>query len=339
MENVFYFKTISSIGGVESFFYYLSQVYKNMVIYYRDADPLQVERLAKNIEVRKYKEPIKCKNFFCSYGYDIEVEAENYYHMVHYDANNVSFTPLTNDGFKYIGVSKVACKSFEEKTGNKCELIYNIVPIKKKGLEKPKDKLHLISCTRLSPEKGGERIEVLANLLDKNGIDYTWTIYTNKTRYPFTSKNIVLKQENLNVLDEIEQSNWLVQLSRCESFGLSVCEALILGTPVIITDLPVFKELGCKHGENACICDLKMTNVDIDLIKKGIDKFDFKPPKSNWDKYLDNNSSYDPNELIDVIPLRNYTDIVIGYVLRNQVYKMTKARASYLEARGLVERV
>ena len=338
MENVFYFHKINAIGGVESFFYYLSRVYKNMVVYYKEADPLQIERLAKNIEVRKYKDLIKCKRFFCNYGFDIDVEAEEYYHMVHYDAMNVGFTPMVNEGFKYIGVSKVACKSFEEKTGNKCELIYNVVPIKKKGLEKYDDTLRLISITRLSPEKGGERINKLAKILDDNNINYHWTIYTNKTRYPFISPNIEIKPQSLDIHDEVEKSHWLVQLSKCESFGLSVCEALILGTPVIITDLEAFKEIGCKHGENACICNIDLSNVDLELIKKGIKDFKYTPPKSNWGKYLNNETNYNPNDLIKVKPLRNYTDIVLNkYLLRSQIYEMTKARASYLEAKGLVE--
>ena len=337
-NNVFYFHKINPIGGVESFFYYLSQVYKDMVVFYKEADSKQIERLAQNIEVHKYKEPIKCDKFFCNYGYDIDVIANLYKHVVHYDAENVGFTPMTNEEFGYIAVSKVACDAFYNKTGNKCELIYNVVPIKKKGLEKYKDKLHLISCTRLTSEKGGERIKKLAKMLDDLGIDYKWTIYTNKTRFLVDSKNVEIKEQSLDLYDEIEKSHWLVQLSSCESFGLSVCEALILGTPVIITDLAAFKEIGCKHGENACICNLDMTNVDFDLIAKGIKKFDYTPPKSEWDKYLKKTSNYNPDELIDVKPLRNYTDIVLNeYVHRNRIYKMTRARASYLEAKGLVE--
>ena len=60
-DVVFYFKSINSIGGVESFFYYLSQKYKNIVVYYREGDTTQVNRLAKYVEVHKYKnEKIKC---------------------------------------------------------------------------------------------------------------------------------------------------------------------------------------------------------------------------------------------------------------------------------------
>lgn len=337
MKNVFYFHKINPIGGVESFFYYLSKVYNNMVVYYQDGNPEQIKRLAHNIEVHKYKGPIKCDRFFCNYGYDIDVEANDYIHMVHYDAMNVGFTPMTNDKFRYIGVSKVACKNFEKKTGNKCELIYNVVPIKKKGLEKYNDKLHLISCTRLSPEKGGERIEKLGNLLDSLGIDYEWTIYTNKLNRRFSSPNIILKPQSLDLYDEIEKSHWLVQLSSCESFGLSVCEALILGTPVIITDLEAFKEIGCKHGENACICNLDMNNVDTYLIVKGIKDFKYTPPKSEWNKYLDNKGNYDPNKLVKVRTLKRFYDLETNtHYCRNATFETRQERASYLEALNYV---
>ena len=340
MKNVFYMKKISSIGGVESYFYYLSKLYDDFIVYYREGDGEQVKRLAQNVEVRKYTEPIKCERFFCSYGYDIEVEAKEYYHIIHYDALNVGFTPMQNEGFKYIGVSKVACKGFEAKTGNKCELIYNPVPIEKPKVAK-KPGINLISVTRLTSEKGGKRIEKLSRMLDKAHIDYKWTIYTNKyKRYKsrLTSPNIILKPQQLDIMQEVAEASFLVQLSDCESFGLSVCEALILGTPVIITDLEAFKEIGCKHGENAVICNFDMTNVDIDMIKKGLPAFKYSPPKSEWGKYLSKTGKYNPNEKVKVKVKTTYTDIELGKKLtRGDIVEQTKARASYLEARDLVE--
>ena len=70
MDNVFYFRQISAIGGLESFFYYLSKLFKNMVVYYQVGDPEQIKRLAQNIEVHKwYGEKIKCKRYFRSNVY------------------------------------------------------------------------------------------------------------------------------------------------------------------------------------------------------------------------------------------------------------------------------
>ena len=66
-------------------------------------------------------------------------------------------------------------------------------------------------------------------------------------------------------------------------------------------------------------------------------KFDYKPPKSNWDKYLDNNSNYNSQDKIKIRTLKGYTDIILGRLNKNNYYEMSKERASYLEAKGLVE--
>ena len=341
--NVFFIGKLCNIGGCESFLYYLSKIYKDFVVYYElTADPLQVQRLSQNVEVRKWnKEIIKCKRLFCNYAQNMMdyCEAEEKIHIVHCDYNAVTFKPIVHPkATKYISVSKRAGQSFFEHTGIKCEVVYNIVPIEKKGLKK-KEGLNLISCTRLTSEKGGWRIDKLSELLDKHKVKYTWTIYTNKNVH-FKSKNVIVKQQDLNLNDEIEKSSWLVQLSDGEAYGLSVVEALILGTPVIITDLEVFKELGIEHGKNACTIDMDVKNIDYELIKNP-PLVDYEEPKSTWDKYLSKKGTYNPNDLVEVrVIKRKLTDNYEGKsYLRGQTYKTPKHRASYLEALGYIERV
>lgn len=340
MRNVFYFKEINSIGGVESFFYYLSKLYKNMVVYYKDGNPEQVKRLAHNIEVHKFNnKKIACDRFFCSYGFDIKdyVEAKEYYHIIHCDYKHTRFSPIVYPGFKYIGVSKLVCDSFKELTGIEAELIYNPIAIDKPKVEKKTDKIHLISATRLSPEKGGNRIIKLAEMLDRAGVDYDWKVYSNR-HLKKASPNIEKMDTKLDLTKEVAESTYLVQLSNHEAFGLSVAEALTLGTPVIVTDIPAFREIGCKHGKNAIICDLDMKNVDIDMIKNGLPPFKYKPPKSNWDKYLDNETDYNPKELIWVRTKRKLWDVETDiHYPPNKEIKLTRERASYMEALGYVE--
>lgn len=341
-ENVFYFKKINSIGGVESMFYYLSCLYKNFVVLYRTGDVDQVRRLAKNVEVIKYEDKygtIKCDKFFCNYGLDIPVESKEKYHIIHCDYKQVSFAPFVYPNFKYIAVSKLAQKSFEEITGLKAEVIYNPVVVQKQNIEKKKDKLYLISATRLTKEKGAERINKLATMLDNAGVNYEWHIYTNRF-YRWNSKNIIQEKPKLDLSKEIEESSYLVQLSDHESFGLSVAESLMLGTPVIATDIPAFHEIGCKHGENAIICDLDMKNIDISMIKKGLPTFKYEPPKSNWDKYLNKIGAYNPNERTPIILKKRLYDIVEDkhYNYREEA-AMMKWRVSELECKGIVERI
>ena len=345
MDNVFYFREINAIGGVESFFYYLSRLYKNIVVYYETADPKQVQRLAKNIEVHKHNgEKIKCKRLFGQYGLNNilpYVESEEYYFIIHCDYKKTKYaSPLIYPGFKYIAVSKVAGESFKEMTGIDYELIYNPVAIDIPKVEKSK-KLKLISATRLSGEKGGWRILKLAEMLDKKGIEYDWDIYSNKSKklnMSAISPNIHLKEPKLDLSKEIAESSYLVQLSDHEAFCLSVAESLVLGTPVIVTDLPVFKEIGCNES-NSIILDLNMLNVDIDKIVNSKFDFKYKPPKSNWSKYLDNNSTYNPKELVEVeVVKRKLTLVEENKVcLKGETTKVTRERASYLEALGYIK--
>ena len=121
-------------------------------------------------------------------------------------------------------------------------------------------------------------------------------------------------------------------------FGYTPIEALMVGTPVIVTDLPVFKELGLIHKKNAFICDMGMNNIDLDFIKQKSMKFTYKPPKDNWEKYLSTTKTYNPNELVDVRALRKIYLVEENiHLIRGGIAKVKKCRASYLEAKGLVE--
>lgn len=337
MENIIYFKKINSIGGVESWLYYLAKKYE-FKVYYKEADAEQVKRLSQMVEVHKYKEPIKCDKFFCNYGLDIEVDAKEKYNVIHCDFKNVWFSPIIYEGFKNIGVSQLACDSYTELTGLECELMYNPITIDVPKVEKYNDgKLHLISATRLSREKGLDRMKKLARMLEQAGIDYEWVVYTNKHRQPI-GNHVIYKDTKLNILEDIAKADYLVQLSDCEAFCYTVVESLMCGTPVIATDLPVFKELGVIHGKNAVICDLDMKKVDLSLIQEKSLKVAYKPPTSDWGKYLPTERTYNPNELVEVKTLKKiYLVEENEHHIRGAKIKLKKWRASYLEAKGWVE--
>ena len=66
----------------------------------------------------------------------------------------------------------------------------------------------------------------------------------------------------------------------------SVVEAELLGVPVIVTDCPVFKEIGIRDGENGFVLNFDLSNLDCKKIYETKLKFEYKAPKHNWDKYL-----------------------------------------------------
>ena len=151
--NIFYLN-IAKIGGIETFIYYLAKNYKkyDITIIYKTADVQQLNRLKKYVRCVKYNNQIiKCKKAFFNYNMDIidNVEAEEYYQILHGDYNAVNIPYNTNNKItKYLGVSKIVCDSFYKATGIKADLIYNPVFI-----EPPTKILKLISATRLTCEK------------------------------------------------------------------------------------------------------------------------------------------------------------------------------------------
>lgn len=336
MKNVFYFKLINSIGGVESWLYYLSKLYKNMVVYYKEGDPKQIERLSKNVETHKYNGGIiKCENFFCMYNPDIidKVEAKEYINIIHSDYKEVKISPVVHPKFtKTIAVSQRVADSYKELTGIDCEVIYNPV-----ALDKPKPLLKLISATRLTREKGKDRMALLGSILDRKGIQYQWLVFTND-RKVIDNENIVYMSPRLDITSYMADSDFLVQLSDCEAYCYSAVEMLMLGKPVILTDLPVYKEIGIDKTMSIKL-PLDFKDISIDKINelKG-KKIKYTPPKSEWDRYLDNDREYNANVKVRVKPLKSFLDIETGQKVNvfSDPYEVSLPRAIYLENKGLV---
>lgn len=326
-KNVFYFDNINYIGGVESFFYYLSKKHKDMVVFYKKADYEQLKRLSQNVEVHLYYgQKIKCDNLYLNYDISIidNVDAKEYIQIIHADYKRQGKTPRIHPKItKYIGVSQVACDSFTELTGLPCELIYNPIDI-----DKPKKMLRLISATRLTKEKGKERMVELGNMLDNAGIPYIWLIFTDDWNV-IKNPNIVYMSPKLNIIDYINNSDYLVQLSDCESYCYSVVESLLCSTPVIVTDCPVFKELGIENGKHGFILDFDMNDVPIKEIYKGLHKFTYTPPESKWKIGL--SSKYDPNEEVKLHTNKEIDDLESGKNHpKNTTFVVPRWRANYM---------
>lgn len=315
--NILYFDNINSIGGVEQYFYYLAKKYNDydITIYYSTGDEKQIRRLRELVRVKKFDgKRIKCKRAFFNYSKQIidKVDAEEYIEVIHYVPKEKDL-PIPHPKItRYLGVSKLVCKEFTRLTGKKCELAYNPVEV-----DKPRRVLKLISATRLTMEKGKQRMIQLGEALDKAKIPYLWLIFTNDTK-EIDNPNIIYMKPTLNIVDYIVMSDYLVQLSDEESFSISINESLKLGVPIIATDLPVLKELGIskKHGY---ILPMDMNNIPIEDIYNKIPKVKYDPPKDTWDKYLvESKSTYkeECKEKVDVV-----FNKTIYYVPHNKKYK------------------
>ena len=306
-----------------------------MVVFYSDGDYKQIKRLSQNIEVIRYtNQKIKCKQFFVNYSMQIidRVEAEEYIGIIHADYKALGVMPRVHPKItKWVGVSQLACDSFTELTKLPCELIYNYVDI-----DEPKKVLRLISATRLTKEKGRDRMEYLCKKLDEAGIPYLWLVFTNSEN-KIDNPNIIYMKPRLDITSYIASSDYLVQLSDNEGFCFSAVESLMLSVPIIMTDLPVLKELNIINGIHGYLIDLDMKNIPLKEIYAGLPKFKYEPPKSVWNKYLKGTRKYDANEQTKVYALKTFDDIETGlHHSREETFKIDKWRANYLEGLGVV---
>lgn len=337
-KNVFYFAQINKIGGVESFYWYLAQKYKDkdIVIIYKEGNDEQIQRLKNFVRVIKFNgQRIECEKAFFNYTIDIidYVTADEYIMLVHGDYTKFNVKPHVHPKItRYLGVSQLVSENFSQLTGVKVDVAYNPVVIRK--TEKI---LHLISATRLTKEKGANRIIQLADALDKSGVKYDWTIYTDSVT-PLPNPNIYYRTPRLDIIDFIADADYLVQLSDTEGYCFAVVEALSVGTPVIVTDCPVFKEIGVIDGKNAFVLDFDMNNVPVQKIVKGLPKFEYNPIEDSWDKILAKGESIyqkDMKKQVQITITREYYDLQLDKKMNvGDVVTVNKVRAEYIIENG-----
>lgn len=337
MKNIFYFKLLNKIGGIETFFYQLAKKYKDwdITIYYSYGDFEQVKRLAQYVRVRKYKgEHIVCDKAFFAFNLDIidNVEANEYIQIAHGDYKAMGIRPNQSPKInRYIGVSQLVCDTFSEITGHEVELSYN--PFEK---PKPRKILNLISATRLTSEKGKDRIIQLASQFESANIPYIWTIFTDDAD-AIENENIVYRSPRLDIIDYIANADYLVQLSDNEGYCYSVVEALSVGTPVIVTKCPVFEEIGVNKT-NGFILDFDLKKVPLKAIYKGLKPFTYDPPKDRWGEILaKGESTYadDMNKRVRIKAIKPYWDILEErFVSYGEVYEVSLHRGEYIVDNG-----
>jgi len=165
--------------------------------------------------------------------------------IIHCNYLNISNNFINlDDGSEFIAVSKQAAEGFTKQFNLPCKDISSFVlPHRLRSV------LRLISCSRVYPNKGFERMNKLANQLYELGFAVQWNNYSeldsNGIRFLNARKpkhiNFMPGIDHDLLLDLISDSDYLVQLSDNEGFCYAVHESLMLGTPVITTDIDAFK--------------------------------------------------------------------------------------------------
>jgi len=291
-QIVMFLRFISKIGGVETFVYEFVKEFHDkydILFLYDEADPIQLNRYRKYVRCQRYYgEKIECETFLnCNFNKniadDVTAISGNYYDMCHtdYDAMGWKYvkhpkTTLT------ICVSEASARSFlKQLPDEKCVTIHNLLVHNIKREVRKDKKLHFISTTRLSWEKGYWRMKAFAERMNELKIPYIWEVYTTDVKQD-DIPNLVYKIPNLDILEETKKADFLIQLSNTEADGYATKEALSLGVPVIATNYPSIYEQSFVKDKTGFILEMDMSNMD-EVISK-LKRITFEPIKYEYEK-------------------------------------------------------
>lgn len=308
--NMIYFYALNTIGGIETWFYNLSQLYGDLdltFVFNKGSIP-QIKRLSKNVRVLIWdgKQRYECERLFVNFNLHIIpfVDADKVYCCLHGDyedmvrrgqliKENLPIHPRIDE---YIGVSQTVCDAWKRLTGIDAKLCYNpMLPVEKRKV------IRLCSAQRLTKEKGKDRICLLAKTMDDlcrvTGDRWMWDIYTDDTN-AIPHSNIYYRQPRLDITDFLTAYDWFVQLSDNEGYCYSALESLVRGVPCVVTDLPVFRELGINKS-NSLILDMNLGNIT-EVAAKIFGKrptFEYEAPADRWGLFFgESKSTYEYRE-------------------------------------------
>lgn len=169
-------------------------------------------------------------------------------------------------------------KSYMPKYADKVIAINNLVDVesvKRKSIESAdiqfdNTKINIVSCGRLSREKGMHiALDVCAKLKEKGLTNFSWYFIGGGREEANLQRQIdklqigdcafLLGQKD-NPFPYMRQADLFVQTSLFESYGLSLAEAMILGLPVVSTRTDGAVDL-TRNGEFGLLCDIAPISV------------------------------------------------------------------------------
>ena len=340
-QVVIYCANMQKIGGIETWLYYWCQnmykLYDIMVVFSDNMDGRQIQRLSEIVQVIKLgSKLIECDTLINTRITDKipqEIKAKRIIQMVHGCYSALFCCDIQPERDKIVFVSQAAADTY--KNVGKYEVIHNFT-----YPTKPNKCLFLITASRFTREKGGERMIKLANILRSSGIEFIWFVFSHQdTRL---AEGMVKLPETLNIKDYISKCDYLVQLSDSEGFGYSIVEALELGVPVITTPITVLEEIGFQEGKDGYIVPFDMENIKADKFLK------VPKPKFTWDnekvkeKWVNLLGKSQPTgdylktgSTVQIEIIESYFDMELGRNMTvGEVVTMRRARANLIVGCG-----
>lgn len=350
-QVVLYCGNTNSIGGIETFIYNFCKTmcehYDIIVLYTDHMDPKQIIRLTEYVMViRDSGKLIKC-NVAINIRLTDELPGNVKYNKRIQMSHTCQLAPsgkwhwtIKQNYDELIFVSKAAADSFADQN-----LTYEIIP-NFTDQEMPKKALILLSASRLTWEKGEERMYQLAEQLQRADIPFVWLVFSDKELQK-KIPGMVKCSKTLDVRSFFPKVDYVVQLSDIESFCYTLRESLECGTPVITTPLAVLPEIGVKDGLNGYVVPFDMKDIDVKKIYSEIPRFEaIKCDNPNivkmWKKHLGKTTPTKAykgsSNLVKVKVTQGYGDLELGRnMIPGEVVTMRKERAMLIIGQGYGE--
>lgn len=176
------------------------------------------------------------------------------------------------------GAVEQKLRQFRSKYADKMMTLHNLTDvegIRAKGAEPvpeefPADKFNIVSCGRVSHEKGMDlAVEACAELVAMGHENIHWWIVgggpaENEVREKIAELHmeeyVTMLSMKSNPYPYIKKADLYVQPSRFESYGLTIAEAMALGKQIVSTDTDGAKEL-LRNGENGTLCAINAQSI------------------------------------------------------------------------------
>lgn len=338
---------LNTIGGIETFVYNWCGMMKdkyNIVVAVTHIADEQFDRLKRIVKVVDNTTPIECDDLIVMHigtkTIPDNIKFKRKIQMIH-GCKSAEYIKSPQADL-IVPVSEAVIKSFgDDWKDENVKAILN--PINELDSRKT---LKLVSATRLTKEKGYNRMVKLAKQLKANGIPYVWFVLTSQKKVDtdlFTPIPPMLDIENI-----VSLCDYLVQLSDTESFCYSIVESLNLHVPVICTPIEPLDEIGVIDGVNAYVLPFNMGNIDVQKIYENKLLFDYDYNniniKKQWmdilgkptpfEKYI-----YKGDEIMKIEVTKKFKDSENNNQIRQvgEVYDCKKERADYIVLKGFAK--
>lgn len=357
---IFYQSNFCQMGGVETMAYNWCWWLRNffdITVLYCTGDYKRIQLMKRLVKLEKYEEgkTYECDIFIRNSVWGTipkNIKAKRMIEMRHANYKYLLDKGLLYQQYKDMGIKEiVGCGEYVSKMSD--EVLHDN-PTTIKNILLPRKEtnkvLRLISCTRLDPAKGWERMLLLCAMMKKANIKFEWNVFTNSFSYKSPYEELHIWKSRTDIWDYLADADYTVLLSDSEGLPYTVQESLQYQVPCIVTDVGGCTEL-IKDGVNGYVVPLDM-NFDINKIKNIPKCKEYNNHSlEDWLKYLGYNGKIDKTKImqdfekeeiemkVKVRAIIDFDDIEDGLhkVAHKSEWICDKARADYLIENKAIE--